>query len=67
MSVQKCDAKGCGSPAEVNDRMGGHFCRGHSYLATAGLSVQQMTDDHLRAGVNEFTQDDPPPYGKGQE
>lgn len=23
----------------------------------------QMTDTQLRAGVNEFTEDDPPPYG----
>lgn len=24
-----------------------------------------MTEAQLRAGVNEFTDDDPPPYGKG--
>ncbi len=25
--------------------------------------LQRMTEHELRAGVNEFTQDDPPPYG----
>lgn len=29
----KCDASGCGSRAEVTDRFGGRFCKGHSYLA----------------------------------
>lgn len=26
------------------------------------LPLYQQTDAQLRAGVNEFTQDDPPPY-----
>ncbi len=25
--------------------------------------LQRMTEHELRAGVNEFTEDDPPPYG----
>ena len=25
--------------------------------------VHRMTEHELRAGVNEFTEDDPPPYG----
>ena len=29
----KCDAKGCGFPAEVYTRFGARYCTGHSYLA----------------------------------
>ncbi len=27
-----------------------------------GTDVHRMTEHELRAGVNEFTEDDPPPY-----
>lgn len=60
MKPVKCDVKRCGSPAEVSTPFGARYCRGHRYLA----EPQNLSDDELRAGVNEFTQDDPPPYGK---
>lgn len=39
------------------------FDHGDDWKKRPPLSVLQLTDVQLRAVVNEFTEDDPPPYG----
>lgn len=38
------------------------FDHGDDWKERPPTSVHQMTDAQLRASVNEFTEDDPPPY-----
>ncbi len=38
------------------------FAHGDDWKRRPPHSIHAMTDAQLRAAVNEFTQDDPPPY-----
>lgn len=42
------------------------FNHGDDWKKRPPTSIHQMTDAQLRARVNEFTQDDPPPYREEQ-
>lgn len=50
LGVAKCDARRCGSPAEVFTRFGARYCRGHGYLAEVSepVSGEGHADVHSR-------------------
>lgn len=41
------------------------FDHGDDWKTGPPPPIWRMTEPHLRAGVNEFTEDDPPPYPAG--
>ena len=60
--VPRCPT--CGARADQCFAHGTEWKRPARYQDTRLSALQRMTDYELREAVHEFTQDDPPPYGR---